>query len=154
MSETKTCKCKYCLHETREISETDDFVVDKDGEYRHADCYKAEDDILNIIDLWSKRIDKDVSFSYLRKELNRLIYTERNPSGYVLFCAKRGANSGRLHYVPGLKYFVNNGEVKKAYEALLIKQHKFVVTEDDSREPKFSGVNKPTGFGGIFGGKQ
>lgn len=153
----KECKCKNCLHEGKMINlDTDKYVVKNDS-YFHEDCYKSEDDILNIMSIWAKQIDKNVSFSYLRKELNRLIYKQKNPSGYVLFCVKRGANGGHLHYIPGIKYFVDNDKMRQDYNAYLkqteIRNHKFVVDEEDTREPKFNGGSKPIGFGSIFGGK-
>ena len=154
----KQCNCKNCLHETRDIDTTaDEFVIDGKF-YYHKDCHKVNDDIKDVLAIWQKSIDENVNFGYLRRELNRLIYTEGNPSGYVVFCAMRGANSGRLRHVQGLKYYVNNAEIRKEYETKMreskIRQHKFTVETEDLREPKFSGSSKPTGFGGIFGGKR
>lgn len=155
----KRCRCKNCLHDSRDILIAEDEYVTVGSVYYHKDCYQVMSDIDLILNIWHDDIDENVSYSYLRKTLNELIYKQKHPSDYIVFCVRRGA-AGRLKHVPGLKYIVNSEDVKKAYLAKLAKKENirpsdFVVTEEDQREPKFSAPKpKKTGFGSIFGGNK
>lgn len=153
----RQCRCTKCLHETRDIDISKDEFISVGSSYYHKDCYQTKCDIELVMNIWGEDIDPNVSYSYLRKELNNLIYTQGNSSDYIIFCARRGAKSGRLKHIPGLKYIVNDESVKKSYYRTRVKinEDDFKVDKEDQREPKFNGMkSKPTGFGSIFGGKK
>ena len=84
--EVKRCRCKNCLHDTKDILIAEDEYVTVGSVYYHKDCYQVMADIDLILNIWHDDIDENVSYSYLRKTLNDFIYNKlrKNFVFYIL----------------------------------------------------------------------
>lgn len=128
MAKADIKKCPYLQcpfpNGTVDIS-SDDFVKVK-TRYYHKHCFDEEEkerqkkaqenaDISLILDLWQKRISDTVNFGYLRKILNE--YLDRGiPSDYLAFVVQYVlAKKMTLRHPPGLRYYIDRDDIKKAY---------------------------------------
>lgn len=139
--------------------------------YYHADCYSSKKkggwkdeqtkkDLQYIKNQWVLHINKTVIYSQLFHCLNDFI-ARGVSSEYLVFVLDYVIkNRMKLQYPHGFKYYVDNKEIKDAYQKHLImksgvnNKSNFVVTDDSSKAPKFSVAQKPQGFKSILGGKK
>ena len=156
MANLKTCKCQKCVHDTREIDIDKDEFEHIGRYYYHKDCLKIRNDIVLIKDLWHNHISPNVVYSQLVKVLQDLIFNKGISSDYLVFLMNYIIKHKMvLRYPAGIRYYIDNQEIKTAYNKRKIKSvspPQFVIPIDND-EPKF--VIKPTnksGFGSIFGG--
>lgn len=165
-SEIKICRYWQCKHTTKDIDISCDEYVVKGRMYYHKDCYKAKvsgewkdetvkSDLQLIKNLWFKHISKTVVCSQLFMVLNDLI--ERGiESAYLVFVMNYIIeHKMNLNYPAGFRYYVDNPDIKKAYEKKnrkIIPPTEFVATDNEDNAPKFSVNKKPSGFNSILGG--
>ena len=117
------CACKNCLHELkgepRDVTKEEAVcVVTAKGahKYYHPDCYQADRDILEMIDVWLKDINKYGNVAQLRKTINTIVYTKKVPSDYLLFGLKYYVrNKIPLNYPGGLYYVIENRKVQDSW---------------------------------------
>lgn len=168
-TDIKKCRYPYCKHENKEIDISVEEYKVSGKMYYHTDCYKAKiegewkdkqtkADLQLIKNLWIENISNTVVFSQLYHSLNDLLQRGIE-SGYLVFviqyCIKHQMN---LRYPQGLKYYVDNKEIKDAYNKKtrpVIKVSDFTAEENvvNDEVPKFSVNKKPTGFKSILGGR-
>lgn len=152
---TRVCKYIYCKYNDKVHIDTEPFVKGKDGFY-HEDCYKEKADIQLFRSLWCENINSTVVFSDLNKMLSELISKRGISVDYLLFVLQYVIdNHCKLNYPAGFRYYIDNKDIKAAYEKKnrkLIPQSKFVANDDNNNSPKFSVNKKPSGFSSILGG--
>lgn len=170
MAKADIRKCRYCncKHLSQDIDTAKEPYKKKGSKFYHEDCWILQEqmnqkdaqtkaDIQLIRNLWIERINNTVVLSQLYQVLNE--YIARGVSSeYLVFtveyCIK---NKCVLRYPYGLKYYIDNQEIKDAYARTQIaknrvKQEQFVSVDNDDA-PKFTVKNKKmTGFGKILGG--
>lgn len=118
----RTCRYSKCKHSDKKIDiSTDDFVADGQ-KYYHKDCYESiqkesrvKSDFQYIKNQWVLHISNTVVYSQLYKVLNGFL--ERGVSSdYLVFCVDYIISHGmRINYPPGLNYYIDRPEIKKAY---------------------------------------
>ena len=150
---TKICRATHCLHDTKEINTDSDKYFQKGSCYYHSDCYKTVQDIKQIVDLWTTKINQNVVYPQLMKTLNHIIYTKHVNSDMVLFGLRYYINNHiPLNYPGGLYYVLQNKQMMQAYKTYRRKQQSnnitFIVADEEEQEA----VYKPqtNRFGGIF----
>ena len=168
-ADIKTCRFVGCPHGKKIDISIDNYVIPKKGMYYHEDCYKKQKegnwkdkqtraDLQYIKEQWVLRIDRDVIFSQLMRVLNDFI-GRGVPSDYLVFAFDYVIqHKMKLHYPYGFKYYVDNKEIKEAYEKSKlpkIDNSKFVVKHTEFEppqkvEPSPLIANKPKGFGSIL----
>lgn len=150
----KRCKATNCLHDSRDILETDE-IMQKQSCFYHKDCFKAQQDIQYIKSLWHDNIDRLVVYKQLIDVLNGFIYREKIDSDYIVFTVEYCINHKlNLHYPYGLKWFLSKKEIKDAYNKSKIKtipKGAFIAPKE-SNEPSFSINTNSNGFLNILGG--
>lgn len=172
LAKSKRRKCGYynCNHPQKIIDTGNEEFVTKEGRYYHIDCWKEFEkvrdteeilraDIQLIKNMWIENISNTVVIQRLYQELNKLIRDQGIDPKYVIFvldyCIKHKFN---LRYPAGLKYFVDNSEIKCAYDKAKAKKKiekaDFTVKETEDTAPKFSINKKPGGFNSILSGKR
>lgn len=149
------CRYKYChrKHETNELS-VEDAVSTGKGMYWHKDCYAECENIKEIIDLWTDRVDPSPIFSQLKKVINQIVYDRNVESAYLLFALKYCINHGwKLRYPSGLHYVYKNEEAKQAWlqykreEAIRnMTDQQFVVNEQEDEATNFEYKGSKRGF--------
>lgn len=153
----KVCRYAKCRHESKEIDTSKDAFVQSGSSFYHEDCYRDKSNIDFIVEFWKNEIDPAVVYVQLRAILNRLVFENNYPSDYVAwaiqYCVK---NKRKLQHPPGIKYVLENDEIKKAYK----NKDKPVVKPNDScfsarnveeDAPKFKVKVRRTGFGSALG---
>lgn len=162
-SDIKTCRYKDCKHTTKEINITTDEYVLNDKFYYHKDCFDQKNkekqvkaDIQLIRNLWEENISRTVVYNRLYKVLNDLL-ARGIASDYLVFTMIYIVkNHMNLRYPEGFRYYVDNAEIKKAYDQKKIKEVvgnvKFKAIENEQNTTKFSAVNtnRPKGFQSIL----
>lgn len=169
-ADIKTCRYANCNHPDKKVNiSTDQFVIDK-RKYFHKNCFEAFEreeaneaklkaDIQLIKNMWIENISNTVVLSQLYLEINRLVRERNIDSDYVIYvldyCINHKLN---LRYPAGLKYYVDNAEIKSSYEKTkirkIIEQADFTVRETTDTAPKFSINKKQGGFASILKGKR
>ena len=149
------CKSSRCLHNSKEILESDEMIVHNNS-YYHKDCFKAQQDIQYIKSLWYNNIDKLVVFKQLIDVLNGFIYKDKIESDYIVFAVEYCINKHlNLHYPHGLKYFLGKKEIKESYTKSKIKIVPSSVfhAPKDTNDPSFTfNTTASNGFSNILGG--
>lgn len=113
MSDIVRCKGK-CLHETKDLEKSE--AIRDGNSYYHPDCYKAKQDALEIIDIWSKKVNPLCNFAQLRRAINDIIYNKKVDSGMLLYGLKMYVDKKiPLHYPGGLYYIIQNHEVQRSW---------------------------------------
>jgi hypothetical protein len=168
-ADIKTCRFVGCPHGKKIDISIDNYVIPKKGMYYHEDCYKKQKegnwkdkqtraDLQYIKEQWVLRIDRDVIFSQLMRVLNDFI-GRGVPSDYLVFAFDYVVqHKMKLNYPYGFKYYIDNKEIKEAYEKSKlpkIDNSKFVVKSTEFEppqkvEPSPLIANKPKGFGSIL----
>ena len=168
-ADIKTCRFVGCPHGKKIDISIDNYVIPKKGMYYHEDCYKKQKegnwkdkqtraDLQYIKEQWVLRIDRDVIFSQLMRVLNDFI-GRGVPSDYLVFAFDYVIqHKMKLNYPYGFKYYIDNKEIKEAYEKSKlpkIDNAKFVVKSTEFEppqkvEPSPLIANKPKGFGSIL----
>lgn len=151
----KHCKYSHCLHKDKALDITQDDYMQKGRSYYHADCYRTLANIELIKSIWVQHISDTVVYSYLVKTLNQLIFDNNISSDYILFVIQYCINNNKnLRYPGGIKYFVDDKDIRDAYikkyhKAPRVKMSEFKA-ESQSDEPKFTISMKQSGFGSII----
>lgn len=168
-TDIKTCRFAGCPHGKKIDISKDEYVMPAKGMYYHPDCLnkhksgewkdeKTRADLQYLKNQWALRIDKNVIFSQLMRVLNDFI-GRGVPSDYLVFVFDYVIqHKMKLHYPYGFKYYVDNKEIKEAYEKSKlpkIDNSKFVVKHMEFEppqkvEPSPLIANKPKGFGSIL----
>lgn len=159
----KMCRFRGCMHPGG-IIEPEDACVHIGNLCYHADCYamRQEDGAENlkadrqyILNLWLTNINPAVLISDLNRVINDMLRRGLS-SDYLVFVLEYViAHHWGLNYPSGLRYYVDNEEIKKKYadrNRAKIPKDAFVVKNEP--EVKLHGIAKPkkeTGFGGILG---
>lgn len=142
------CRSSHCLHESKELLK-EDAVNPKKGFFYHKDCYQTQEEIKEIIDLFSKKINPNVVFSQLRHVINIIVYDKGIGSELLLFGLKYYIqNNIKLNYPMGLYYVVQNKSVIDAfhdYKAKRITNKKVDIEEENIQSFKHVAV-KNKGF--------
>lgn len=131
-SEVVKCRSTHCLHDTKELLK-EDAVNPKKGLFYHQDCYRTQEEIKEIIDLFSKQINPNVVYSQLRHVINTIVYDRRIGSDLLLFGLKYYIqNKIPLNYPMGLYYVVQNKKMIDAFHKYKANQvsRKIEITED------------------------
>lgn len=152
---TRVCKYSNCKHDDKIHIDKEPFVKGKDGFY-HEDCYKDKTDLQLFRSLWCENISSTVVMSELNSILKQLLSKKGVSVDYLLFVLEYVINNKcNLHYPAGFRYYVDNQDIKKAYEKKnrkIIPPTEFVATDGEDNTPKFSVNKKPSGFNSILGG--
>lgn len=152
---TRVCKYINCKHNDKVHIDKEPFVKGKDGFY-HDDCYKEKADLQLFRSLWCENISSTVVFSDLNRILNQLMSRKGVTVDYLLFVLQYVIdNKCNLRYPAGFRYYVDNQNIKAAYEKKnkkIIAPFDFVVSNTVDDAPKFSINQKPSGFNSILGG--
>ena len=152
---TRVCKYTNCKHNDKVHIDIEPFVKGKDGFY-HEDCYKEKTDLQLFRSLWSENISPTVVFSDLNRILKQLLSINGVSVDYLLFVLQYVIdNHCNLRYPAGFKYYVDNQNIKDAYEKKnrkIVSPSNFVAKENKDDSPKFSINRKPSGFNSILGG--
>lgn len=169
-ADIKICRYAKCKHAEKKINISEDLFVVDGRKYYHQECFdalereeaseaKLKADIQLIKNMWIENISDTVVFSQLYIEINRLVRERGIESEYVIYvldyCIKNKMN---LRYPAGLKYYIDNEEIKSSYEKTkirkIIEKADFSVHETTDTAPKFT-INKKTGgFSNILRGKR
>ena len=113
--DTVKCRLKHCLHASREVQK--DQAIKVGSSYYHPDCYQANRNIREIIDIFSKKINPNVVFAELNRVVSTIVYDKGIDSGLLLFGLKYYIEHGKnLNYPQGLYYVVQNKDVVREYE--------------------------------------
>ena len=146
-------KCKgRCLHETKELEKTE--AIRDGNSYYHPDCFKAKQDALEIINIWSKKVNPLCNFAQLRRAVNNIIYDKKVDSGMLLYGLRMYIDKKiPLHYPGGLYYIIQNHEVQEKYREMKAKKMREIVaqnvSDDEGVDFTFNRI-KEKGLGDIF----
>lgn len=146
-------KCKgKCLHEIKELEKTE--AIRDGNSYYHPDCFKAKQDALEIINIWSKKVNPLCNFAQLRRAVNNIIYDKKVDSGMLLYGLKMYIDKKiPLHYPGGLYYIIQNHEVQEKYKEMQARKMREVaaqnVADDEGVDFTFKHI-KEKGLGDIF----
>ena len=130
---------------------------DYNGHWFHKDCYKERQNLIYMLDLWKKHINKRVNPGDFYKHTYALF--DKHPSDYIVFCLEYAIDNHKgLNYPAGLKFYVDKQEFKEAYVAAKeqaarkkAKQFKFEVKESQEEvKPTFT-PQVDNGFSAILG---
>lgn len=145
MKEKTIFKCGYshCKH-GGEVNKEDGVL--SGTRWFHPDCLAEKNAILEIIDVWYKRVDEHPIFTNLRRTIDNLVYKEGNDAEFLLFslnyCLDHGWN---LKHPPGLRYVAKNEDAKKAWEKqkAVSTPMEFPKFENTGTQFTYNPVNKP-----------
>ena len=153
---TRVCKYINCKHNDKIHIDKEPFIKDKYGFY-HEDCYKEKTDLQLFRNLWCEKISSTVVMSELNSILRQLLSRQGVSVDYLLFVLDYVINNKyTLRYPGGFKYYVDNQDIKKAYEKKnrkIVPPTEFVAIDKEDNAPKFSINKKPSGFNSILGGR-
>jgi hypothetical protein len=113
----KLVKCKYshCNHSSKEVPIEEAISVGKNS-YYHKDCYKQNEEIKQIIEIFKDKIDPMVVISQLRTVINNIIFNKCIDSEYLLFALNYAiANKINLKHAMGLHYIIGYRNIQEAY---------------------------------------
>jgi hypothetical protein len=114
-NEIVKCGYKYCSHTNKDIVKSEAMQTGK-STYYHLDCYKQNEEIKEIIDLFQKQIDPLVVFTQLRGVINNIVFDKCLGSEYLLFALKYAiSNKINLKHAQGLHYIVGYKNIQDAY---------------------------------------
>lgn len=152
----KTVKCKYshCNHSNKEIDVNEAILVGKNT-YYHKNCYKQNQEIKEIIDIFINNIDSLVVISQLRAVINNIIFNKFVDSEYLLFALKYAVdNKINLKHAMGLYYIIGYKNIQDAYlkektkkQAEVNRKIEITQTED---LPFYFNPSKTKGFNDII----
>lgn len=131
------CRAKHCQHENREILVEE--AVKEGNCYYHKDCYKTKEEIKEIINLFTEKINPNPVFSQLQSVINKIVYDKGLGSEFLLFGLKYYiSHKYKLNYPHGLYYVIQNKEVITEYNKFKTKKIKQITninleTEDEHR---------------------
>jgi hypothetical protein len=109
------CAYKYCSYKDRNLPIEDAILVGK-STYYHKECYKQNEEIKEIIELFKTHIDPLVVFSQLRTVINNIIFNKAVGSEYLLFALKYVINNKiNLKHAMGLHYIIGYKNIQNAY---------------------------------------
>ena len=168
-SDIKTCRYKFCKHESKEIDISCEDYKRVGSMYYHRDCYKAKADgewknektkadLQLIRNLWLENISKTVIYSQLFSTMNSFL--ERGiESEYLVFVLQYCIDHKfKLNYPGGFKYYVDKQEIKDAYarkkKSEIKISDKAFTAKDKDNSPTFSVNTKQSGFGSILKNNQ
>lgn len=158
-NDIKQCRCKNCLHNTKDINIKTDEYHNNGSAYYHKECWDAKERIDRIKEIWEKEINEFVVWAQLVRMLNDLIYKQKKDSEYILFAIEYAAkhkSKYRLAHPGGIKYILGKPEIKEEFEKSkrkIFKDSDFKIEKPtQNNAPKFTTKKQTSGFGGIFGG--
>ena len=148
------CKLKHCLHESRELNK--DEAIRVGAGYYHPDCYKAHQQIKEIVDIFSKQVNPNVVYSQLMRVINTIVYERGNSSEFLLYGLKYYlTHKIPLNHPQGLYYVVQNADMARAYkkskELQIAKEVKESISINEESDNSFVHVpTKTSGFADIL----
>jgi hypothetical protein len=149
------CRFKYCNHDSRDLP-IEEAVLSGKSSYYHKDCYKTNEEIKQIIDIFKNQIDPLVVYSQLRIAIENIVFSKCLGSEYLLFAIKYAINNKiNLKHPAGLYYIIDYENIKKAYLKEKYKQQIKQInnTTTESKEVTFTyKPSKTVGFGDIIKG--
>lgn len=131
------CRAKYCQHDNREMLVEE--AVKEGSCYYHADCCKTKNEIKEIIDIFSKKINPNVVYAQLQTVIHKIVYEKGLGSELLLFGLKYYISHNiTLNYPQGLYYVIQNKDVINEYNKLKAKKIKetannLIEVEDEQR---------------------
>jgi hypothetical protein len=152
---TRKCAYNHCLHGG--TINLDEDAYEKDGtRYYHKDCIKDRNNVALIRYLWNTRISRTVSYGLLNKVVYQIVDEMGVPTDYILFALRRViAKNKPLHHPFGLKYYMDDEEIKVAYKNRGRNKEPKKEKADTKQEESKTFEYKPIvdkGFSSIFGG--
>ena len=138
---TVKCRYKYCKHETQTLNREEAVLVGKSS-YYHPDCLRESQLINEIVDVYTKRVDKNPIYTHLRKTVNNIVVNKKVDAEFLLFALNYAADNNMIKHVPGLYYIVKNEEIKRAWNKK--KTSEFIHSEKQ-KKPQYIN-NKPREF--------
>jgi hypothetical protein len=121
-NEIVKCRFKYCNHEHKDLP-IEEAVLSGKSTYYHQDCYKQNEEIKQILDIFQKQVNPLVVFSQLRNVVDNIAFKKCLGTEYLLFAIKYAVNNGiNLKYPAGLNYIVDYQNIKNAYLKEKVKQ--------------------------------
>lgn len=153
-SNIKKCSFSKCKHEDAVIDIEKEKYVQDGRKFYHEDCYKDKSNIEFMMNFWRERIDQNVNMKQLRAVLNRMIFNSNYPSDYVVFVLQYCVSHGKkLRYPPGIKYYIDDFFVKKAYREEKVKDWDYSAKGVEQAETICNtATTHKRGFGSVFGG--
>lgn len=168
-TDIKTCRYKNCKHPSKKIDiTTDNYEVVGKNSYYHSDCLQekrngewkdeqTKKDLQYIKNQWVLHINRTVIYSQLFQTLNELL-SRGITSDYLVFVLDYVIkNKLNLRYPNGLRYYIDNQDIKDAYEKQEmmkrgIKKESEFTAKDSTNAPTFTVKPKAFGFKSILGG--
>jgi len=147
-----TCRFKNCIYDDKKLDKSEAIKIG--NSYYHKECNEIKEDIKLIVNLFTKHINQNVVYSVLVKVINKIIFTKKIDSKFLLFGLKYYIqNKIPLNYPQGLYYVIQNKDVKNTYNKYLVKQqvkeNKVIVIENKETDFDFK-PTKTKGFGDIL----
>lgn len=151
MKNIVVCRCKNCTEKSRELNKDDAIKVG--NSYYHKSCYKTEQEIKEIIDLFVKNINPNPVFTTLRNVINQIVFQQNLGSEFLLFGLRYYIDHRiPLNYPQGLYYVIQNKTVQNEYAKKTRTTVKTKVEIAENSNKKFSYTpTKQVGFADIFG---
>lgn len=168
-TDIKTCRFVGCPHGKKIDISKDEYVMPTKGQYYHPDCWskkrsgtwkdsQTRADLQYIKNEWALRIDKNVNYSQLMRVLNDFVGRGVSSEYLVFVLDYVIKHKKKLNYPYGFKYYVDDKEIKTAYDRskyVKIDQSKFAVEKKEFEPPQKTEpspliANKPKGFESIL----
>lgn len=127
------CFYKFCRF-GNEIKDSEK-VVTKNRKKYHENCYHEKMDFQSIQKVWKSGIDENVNSRQLQRVASGLIkngYSATRILFTLEFCI---LNKKNLNYPPGLRYFMEDSDIVKAWDKKLARQR---IGELDFKKIKFA----------------
>lgn len=151
----KIVKCRYsrCNHDLKELP-IEDAILSGKGSYYHKDCFKQNEEIKQIIDVFKIYIDPMVVIVQLRSVINNIVFDKCIDSEYLLFAVKYAiTNKLNLKHAMGLHYIVGYKNIQEAYmkekNKKVTEQKKIEIIETEDL-PFYFNPTKQKGFQDII----
>lgn len=148
----KKCGSSHCLHESKEFMDNDEIVTVGNKSY-HADCYKVQNEISRVCDLFYQKINSNIVFGSLRKIVNEIVYERGIQPDLLYFGINYYINNHiPLNYPAGLYYVIQNKKMMEAYNKAKVKKlnYKFEVETDADNKYKYNPKTSNSGFNSIL----
>ena len=153
------CRYKYCSrkHESKELP-VSEAINPIPKFYYHKDCYSDNEDVKEIVRLWTDRIDSSPMLGQLYKTIFKLSYDDAYTTQYLLFALRFCLDHGwNLRYPAGLSYVAKDRDAQEAWqkqkhlEALRnVSDEMFKVDEAETPIPEFQYKGTKRGFNRIL----
>lgn len=123
---TRKCFWAHCDHEDHMIDLKSESYIkdDKTNKCYHEKCWHEKLVLSDTINDFLNKVDPNASRTYLRKELNRLVYQEHVPCEYVQFIVNYVADHHMgLKFPGGIKFYLDNKQVVEAWNRKTMPKH-------------------------------